>query len=413
MARATQVTGIDIGSSAVRVVVAHLSPEAPQPNIIGVGIAPMQGMQKGVITDVEEAVTAVSRALDAAETMSGVPLERAYVSINGSHISSQNSRGVIAVSRADGEISPDDVARVINAAQAISLPSNREILHVLPQNFIVDGQEHIHDPLGMTGVRLEVETHVIEGSAPLIKNLTKVVNQAGVHIEDFVFAPLAAGLSVLDKRQKELGTVLVDLGAGTTSLVVYEEGILLHTAVLPLGSSHITNDIAIGLRTAIDVAEAIKLTYGTTLLDTVKANESIVVEGEENAEQESVSRVEVANIISARFEEILSFIDRELKHIGRSGLLPAGVIFVGGGAHLPGVVEMAKKRLRLPARIGKPHTMTSVAHESTDSAFAVASGLVLWAWQEGKRTSGRSALAMPDIGATVHKIKGWLKTFLP
>lgn len=419
MARATYVLGVDVGSATVRAVVAKLGGEAEQPAIVGVGVAPMQGMQRGVVTDVEEAVRAVSAALDSAERMAGFPLERGYVSINGAHLASQNSRGVIAVSRADGEISPDDVARVINAAQAISLPSNREILHVLPQNFIVDGQEHIHDPVGMTGVRLEVETHVIDGSAPFIKNLTKVINQAGIHIEDFVFAPLAAAASVLDKRQKELGVVLVDLGAGTTSLVVYEENVLLHTAVLPLGSSHLTNDLAIGLRTSIETAEAIKLEHSTALPDTVKASERLVIgekgedDNKDQTEQESVSRQEVANIIRARLDEIFAFVDRELKKIGRSGLLPAGIVFTGGGAALPGVVEVAKKRLRLPARIGRPHALGGLAHDTQDPSYAVAIGLLLWAWQEERRSNVRRRVSLPDMGDTVARMKGWLKTFLP
>ncbi|MEX1997253.1 MAG: cell division protein FtsA [Candidatus Andersenbacteria bacterium] len=413
MARENHFTGIDVGSSTVRVVVAQVDPETTSPTILGIGAAPMQGMQKGVITDVEEAVGAVSRALDMAERIAGVPLERAYISINGSHITSQNSRGVIAVSRADGEITSEDVARVINAAQAISLPSNREILHVLPQNFIVDGQEQIHDPVGMTGVRLEVETHIIEGSAPFIKNVTKVVNQAGIHVEDFVFSPLAATRAVLDKRQKELGVALVDLGAGTTSMVVYEENTLLHTAVLPLGSSHITNDIAIGLRTSIDVAEALKKDHGTAIVDGIKASETIVIENEEGQEQESVSRQEVANIISARLEEIFAFVDKELKKISRSGLLPAGVIFTGGGAQLPGVVEMAKKRLRLPARIGKPQVFRGISEQTQTAEFAVPLGLVLWAIEQESRPSRRSSLQLPDIGHTIGKVRGWLRTFLP
>jgi cell division protein FtsA len=283
MAHAKHLVGIDVGSAMVRVAVAQIENDNDLPTILGVGSAAVEGVQKGVVSDVEDAVRSLSQALDMAEKVAGVPIERAYVSVNGSHISSQNSRGVIAVSRADGEITTEDVARVINAAQAVSLQSNREILHVLPQNFIVDGQENIHDPVGMTGVRLEVETHMVEGSTPFIKNITKVINQSGVHIEDFVFSPLAAGSAVLDKRQKELGVVLVDLGAGTSSMVVYEEGVLLHTAVLPLGSSHITNDIAIGLRTLIDVAEEIKKKYGTALPETVKDSETIMVDSENSS----------------------------------------------------------------------------------------------------------------------------------
>ncbi len=412
MARVQHYVGIDIGSALVRVVVAQLDPESGQLTVLGVGTSPMNGMQRGVVTDVDEAVKSLSRALDMAERISGVPVERAYVSLNGSHVTSQNSRGVIAVSRADGEISADDVARVINAAQAISIPNNREILHVLPQNFIVDGQEYIHDPVGMTGVRLEVEAHIIEGSAPFIKNLTKVVNQAGIHIEDFVFAPLAAAAAVLEKRQKELGVVLVDLGAGTTSLVVYEENRLLHTAVLPLGSSHITNDIAIGLRTSIDIAETIKVEHGTAMPEEVKANEMIVVEGE-GSEQESVSRKDVSEFIGARLEEIFQFVDKELKKVGRSGLLPAGVILTGGGAHMNGVVELAKKKLRLPVRIGKPHMLPGLSEATQDPAFAVAVGLIGWALEQQQRPAGKVAMSMPDIGNTVHKVKDWFKTFLP
>ncbi len=398
----------------MRVVVAQLEAAQEVPTILGSGTVPMTGMKKGVVTDVEEAVASLSRALDMAERVAGVPIERAYVSINGSHIASQTSRGIIAVSRADGEITADDVARVINAAQAVSLPSNQEILHVLPQDFIVDGHEHIQDPVGMSGVRLEVETHIICGSSPFVKNITKVVNRAGVHIEDFVFAPLAAAAAVLDKRQKELGVVLVDLGAGTSSLAIYEENILLHTAVLPLGSSHVTNDIAIGLRTPIDAAEEIKIQYGTALPDTVKSSETIVV-GENDAEEEHevISRKEVANIISARLEEIFSFIDRELKKIGRSGLLPAGVIFSGGGAHLPGVIELAKKRLRLPARVGKPKQFAGLMEQASDPAFAVVLGLVLWALEQERRSPRRSRVRLPDMRATVNKMRDWLRTFLP
>lgn len=414
MAREQHVVGIDIGSSTVRVAVAqgsHPDREDGTPTILGAAQEPTEGIQRGVITDVEGAVKGLTRALDRAERIAGVPIEHAYVSINGSHIMSQNSRGVIAVSRADGEITPDDVARVINAAQAISMPSNREILHVLPQDYIVDGQEHIHDPVGMTAVRLEVETHIIEGSAPFIKNLTKVVNQAGVHVEDFVFAPLAAGAATLDKRQRELGVALVDLGAGTTSMVIYEENSLLHTAVLPLGSSHITNDIAIGLRTSIEIAELIKRQYGTALPGDVKASESILIEGE----VESVSRQEVANIISDRLHEILNFVDRELKAIHRSGLLPAGTIFTGGGAHMPGIIEVAKKQLRLPARIGKPALMRGITDQTDTPDYVTAMGLVLWALDQDKKASGarRAVLALPNVGHTVNKLRSWFRTFMP
>ncbi len=412
MNRSNTFTGIDIGSSTVRVVVAQKDASSDDVKILGIGSVPMRGMQKGIVTDVEEAVAALTEARDMAERVSGVIVEKAYVSINGSHLLSQNLRGIIAVSRADGEITSDDVDRVINAAQAISLPPNREIIHVLPQNYIVDGQEHIGDPIGMTGVRLEVEAHIIEGSTPSIKNITKVVNQSGVHIEDFVFAPLAAALAVLDKRQKELGVVLVDLGAGTTSMVVYEENILLHTSVLPVGASHITNDIAIGLRTSLDIAEAIKISHGTALAAEVPQNESLTVEGEDG-EQESISRKEVASIISARLEELFSFVDRELKTIGRSGILPAGVILTGGGAHMEGLVELAKKKLRLPVRIGRPQMLSGLSDSMDQSEYAVAIGLVYFAIAEQDRSSSYRSVRLPNIGTTITSIRNWAKTFLP
>ena len=411
MAQATHITGIDLGSSTVLVVVAKVESGSDVPTILGVGKAAMEGMQKGVVNDVDDAVKSVSTALDMAERVAGVPIDRAYVSINGSHISSQNSRGVIAVSRADGEITEEDVDRVINAAQAVSLPSNREVLHVLPQNFVVDGHEHIKDPVGMTAVRLEVETHMVDGSTPFIKNITKVINQSGVHIEDFVFSPLAAATAVLDKKQKEWGVGLVVLGAGTSSLIVYEENMLVDTAVLPLGFAHVTNDIAIGLRTSIEVAEEIKKQYGTALAETVKKSESIMIDSD--SEQDSVSRKEVADIISARLDEIYSFVDKELKSIGRSGLLPAGVIFTGGGASLPGVVELAKSKLRLPARVGMIRPLEGLSEQVGDPAYAVVVGLVLWAMEQEKSTHRRSKLHVPDMRVTVSRVRSWLKSFMP
>ncbi len=412
MNRPQTFTGIDIGSNTVRVIVAQKDAQGEEVKILGVGAVPMRGMQKGVITDVDAAVEALGQARDMAERVSGVMVERAYVSINGAHLTSQNLRGIIAVSRADGEITPDDVDRVINAAQAISMPPNREILHVLPQNYIVDGQEHIGDPIGMTGVRLEVEAHVIEGSVPFIKNLTKVVNQSGVHIEDFVFAPLAASLAVLDKRQKELGVVLVDLGAGTTSMVVYEENVLLHTSVLPVGASHITNDIAIGLRTSIDIAEAIKVSHGTAIPGDVPQNETISLE-DEDGEHEAISRKDVANMISDRLEELFSFIDHELKNIGRSGILPAGVILTGGGAHMDGIVELAKKKLRLPVRIGRPKMLTGIADRTEEPEYAVSVGLIHFAIDQENRPTLRDSIHLPNVAVTMEKMRSWVKTFLP
>jgi cell division protein FtsA len=414
MARDELLVGVDVGTAVVRVVVAQLSPEEGKPSVVGIGQSASSGIQRGVVTDVEETIRSVSAALDAAERMAGVPIDRATVSIGGAHITSQNSRGVIAVSRADGEISEDDITRAVNAAQAISIPSNREILHVIPQHFIVDGQGGITDPLGMTGVRLEVDAHIIEGSAPFIKNLTKCVYQAGVTIDELVFAPLAAAKSVLSKRQRELGVILIDLGGGTTSITIFEENRLLHTAVLPVGAMHITNDIAIGLRSSIDVAEKVKVEFGSALPEDIKKTQEINLKNVDAQEEETaVSRRHIGEIIEARLSEIFSLVNRQLKEIDRAGLLPAGVVLTGGGAKMHGVVELAKRELRLPAQIGFPQALPGVVGQLDDPSFAVSTGL-LFSALEARQGKHRSPLqALQTVGPTVARMRGWFRSLLP
>jgi cell division protein FtsA len=414
MAKGRTIVGIDVGTTAVRAVVAAMEGEEEKPQIVGVGVAPSSGLQKGVVTDIEETVQAISAAAEAAERMSGIPIEHAVFSIGGAHISAQVSKGVIAVSRADGEISEEDVTRVINAAQAISLPSNREILHVIPRDFIVDGQSGITDPVGMTGVRLEVEAVIIESSSPFIKNLTKCAYQAGVGVDDVVLAPLAAALSSLNKRQRELGVVLIDLGGGTTSICVYEEQHLLTASVLPVGAAHITNDIAIGLRTSVDIAEKVKRQYGTANPSEIKKNEMIDLKELGDEEGEKVARREVAEIIEARLEEIFTLVDKELRGIDRSGMLPAGAVIVGGGAKLPGVIDVVKRVLRLPAQIGYPQELVGLVERIDDPAYAVAVGLLLWQLEEEKFAS-RPHRALPGlaVSAAVRKIRDLFRAFLP
>jgi len=415
MAKDDLIVGLDVGTTTTRVVVAVVSAEKEKPSVVGIGSVSSSGIQKGVVTDVEETIQSVSSALDAAEQMAGVPIEHAAVSIGGAHVSSLNSRGVIAVSRADGEISEDDISRVVNAAQAISIPSNREILHVIPQQFVVDGQDGITDPLGMTGVRLEVDAHIIEGSAPFIKNLTKCVYQAGVSVEDLVYSPLAAAKAVLSKRQRELGVVLVDLGGGTTNIAVFEENRLLQTATLPIGSMHITNDIAIGLRSSIDVAERIKIDLGTALPDEVKKTQIINLRHiDEQEEETEIPRRHVAEIIEARLSEIFSLVNKQLKFVERSGLLPAGVVLTGGGAKMHGVVELAKKELRLPAQLGFPQTLPGIVDDINDPAWATVVGLI-YHTLDNKQIKSHSSLSsgLSSVGPTVNKIRGWLKSLMP
>src|SRR3989339_1384436 len=356
-------TGLDVGTYAIRVAVGKLvpSPEGgEQIHIIGAVEVSSAGVNKGTITNLEDAVSSISRALEQAERITGVPLGKAWVGINGSHIISQESRGVVGVGRSDGEIRDEDVERSIEAARTEATQTNYEIIHVIPKSFTVDGQRGVKDPVGMNGIRLEVDAIIIQGLSSQIKNLTKCVYRTGLDIEDVVFSILATAESVVSDRQKELGVCVVNIGASTTSLVVYEEGDVLHTAVLPIGSDHVTSDIAIGLRTSIEVAEQVKLHHATSLPDEVQKKEEINL-GELGApEEEVVGRRFVADITEARVQEIFEHVDRELKKIDRSGMLPAGVILTGGGAKLSGILEAAKSALRLPVFMGNAIGITSV-----------------------------------------------------
>lgn len=415
MAREHIYVGLDVGSSQIRVVVGKQESELGSPSIIGVGEAQSNGIRRGVIVDIDEAVSSISEALEKAERMTGLSIEHAVVSVGGAQVSSQESHGVVAVARADGEITEADVVRCVDASQAISIPPNREILHVIPKTFTVDGQTGIKDPVGMSGIRLEVDCQIIQGSVPFIKNLTKCIMQAGLEIDDLVLAPLAASQSVLTKKQKELGVAVIDLGGGTTGLVVFEEGDLVTSNILPVGAMHITNDLAIGLRTSVDTAEKIKLANAVATVRDVKKDIEIDLSKIDKQEEGKVSAKHVAEIVEARLEEIFDLVNKELKYIGRDGQLPAGAILTGGGAKLPGVVELAKKQLRLPVIVGLPGSVTTVLDRVDDPAFATSIGLVLWAHEYllgSSRTVNKFAKKVLE-NDTVNKMRKWFKSFLP
>ena len=313
-------------------------------------------------------------------------------------------------------ISENDILRVIDASQAISIPQNREVLHVFPKSFTLDGQTGIKDPLGMSGIRLEVDTIIVQGGLPFVKNLTRAVMQAGLEIDDLVLSSVAASEATLSKRQKDLGVCLVDLGAGTTGVAVYEEGDLLHTYVLPVGSQHITNDIAIGLRCSIETAEKVKLQFGHSDPKAIEKHEEIDLSKIDASEEETTMRHYVVEIIEARLEEIFDLVNAELKKINRDGKLPSGVVLSGGGSRLPGVVEFAKKRLRLPVTLGRPQTVHTVIDRVDDPTFATATGLVLWGGKfGGSGSAGSLRGAMKNVlnSRNFDKVKKWFKSFLP
>lgn len=420
MGKGQTIIGLDVGSSNVRAVILQKFEEEERPRVMGVGSSSSFGIRRGIVADVEETVKSISEAVKNAERTSGIPVAKVILSIGGGHIKYQESQGVVAIGKADGEITGDDIMRSLTAAETISLPSNTEIIHVIPRSFTVDDQKGIKDPIGMNGIRLEVSAMLVLGSMPVIKNISKCVYQAGVEVDDMVFSALAAAKASVNKRQKELGVILIDIGGGTTSFSVYEEGDLVQIGVVPIGGGHITNDIAIGLRTSIDVAERVKINYGSALPNDISKKDQIKLSEMDQNEEGEVSRHHVAEIVEARLEEIFTLIDKELRKTGRSGMLPAGAVLVGGGAKLPGVVDLAKKILRLPAQTGFPLELGGIVDKVDEPSFVTAVGLALWGAQEAAMNSPgnlRTRLpaidGLPKIGHTVDKMKGWLKKFLP
>jgi len=400
--------GLDIGSTKVCCIVGLHEEGAALPSVIGVGTAPTSGMRKGVVVDVEETVTSITAAVDEAERISGVAIDRATISIDGAHVASQNSKGVIAVGRADQEIMVDDLIRVEEAATAIQIAPNREILQVFPRSYAVDGQVNIKDPVGMHGVRLEVESHIITGSVPAIKNLDRSIHQAGIAIQGQVLVPLAAARAVLTKRQKELGVALIDIGGGTTGVAVFEEGDILYSSVLPVGAGHITNDLAIGLKTSIDAAEKIKLKYVKAHPSRANMSEKLRIE-ELEGEDSVVTRKELQNIAGARLDEIFHLVRQELRKLGKDVMLPGGVVLTGGGAKMPGIEDLAKEALELPAVIGKPEGFSGIVDRISDPAYAAPIGLML----ENMSHSQEEQAPGAGIGQTVDRIKKTLRNLLP
>lgn len=374
------IASLDIGSTAVRIAIGQVvkADERNGLHIIGAAEVPSDGVHRGVVTSIEDTVSSISACLEKAEQMTGVPIETIWVGISGSHIVAEESKGVVAISKPDGEISEEEVNRAIEASRTVATPLNYEILHVIPKSYTVDGQVGIKDPIGMSGVRLEVDALIIQGLSSQIKNLTKAVYRTGLEINDLVLSILANSEAVVTNRQKDLGVAVINIGGATTSAIIFEEGDVLDVAVLPLGSEHISADLAIGLRTSIDAAERLKLEFGTALPREFSKKEEVDLFDLGAPDHEMVSLKFACEIIEARVEEILDKVEGILKKIGRSGSLPAGVILTGGGAKLRGLSEITKRKLRLPASLGYPLNITSVTDKVNDLGFTTAIGLVEW-----------------------------------
>ena len=365
--------GLDIGTSTVRCVIGMVeSAESPVLSVIGHGSAANAGMRKGTVVRVDNVVESVVQAITEAERVSGVRVTGATVNINGPQVLGINSRGVIAISAANREISADDRLRVEEAATIVKLPPNREIIQVFAKNYRLDGQGNIKDPVGMQGVRLEVDTHIVTAATPTLRNLDLVLEKSHVAANHHTVSSLAAAEAVLTQQQKESGTVLLDIGAGTTNLVVLEEGEVQHVAVLPIGGINITNDLAIGLKTDLDIAEFVKLQHGGLGKHSKTGPLSVVI----NKNRHEFEADDIHMIVEARVEELLEYVDKELKKIQRSRKLPGGVVLVGGTAKLPGIADFAKEKLELAARVGKLQNLSGLLDTVQDPGFAGAVGLM-------------------------------------
>lgn len=377
------IASIDVGTTKVCTLVGETS-EAGDLRIVGVGVSPSRGLRKGIVVNATEAAEAIVASVERAERISGYDIAQAHVGIAGAHIASLNSRGVVGIPHGERGITDSDVARVLDASRAISVPENHHVLHVIPRGYSIDGQEGVSDPRGMYGARLEVEAHIVTGSALSIQNLIKCVNALNVDVDQLVLAPLAAGEAVLTSTERAMGVALADIGGGTTDIAIFIEGSVWHTAILPVGGHHLTNDVAICLRTPFDEAEEIKKKHGAACLDPADADQELEIAAFGEEAHQRITKGQLAQVLNARVQEIASLILQEIKRSGYDGLLPAGVVLCGGTAELADMCSVMREVIGLPVRVGRPHGRTGVRLQGlvdvlTRPAYATSVGLLLWA----------------------------------
>ncbi|TET10422.1 MAG: cell division protein FtsA [Candidatus Atribacteria bacterium] len=405
------VVGLDIGSGKVCTVVGELG-EDDQIEIIGIGTARSLGIRKGVIIDLDQAIQSVKESIESAERMAGIRINSAFVSIAGSHITSVNSKGVIAISGESPEITENDIEKVIEAAKAGIVSSEKELIHTLSREFIVDGQSGISDPLGMSGARLEGKVHIITGSITAVQNLVKCVEEAGLDVEEIIFGTLASSNVILSNAEKELGILLIDIGAGTTEIAIFIEGGLAYSAVLPVGGVQITNDLAVGLRTSIEEAEKIKISYGSAVENSALPEKLVEISSINGKEKHNVSKKYLVEIIEPRVSEIFNFVGMEVRKSGCYSMIPGGIVITGGSSLLPGISEVAEQVLNLPSRLGRPHYEGELADMINDPSYSEAIGLLSFVTE--KYSTGRSFQSTKrKIGVKniFTKITSWLKDF--
>lgn len=406
-----------MGTSKISTVIAAL-PSAGKVSVVGVSTVPSKGIKRGVVVDIDEAVAAIAESLEGAERMAGYSIQSAFVAMDGKHISSLNSHGVVAVGGESTEITEEDVERVTEAARAVSLPSSREIIHVLPRGFTVDSQEGIKDPVGMSGVRMEVETNIISGATTVMRNLVKCIQQVGVDVEDLVFCGLASSEAVLSDTERELGCVLVDIGGETTQVLIFTGGSPVYASVIPYGGQSITNDLAVGLRVSLEDAEKIKVKLSQTPLkkikDGKKERKDDVDISDLGLEIQTVPLSFIGSIIEARLSEVISMVGLEIKNSGQQGNLPAGLIVTGGAVETIGLKDVVKKHLRMPLRVGYPTGVSGLVDEASAPSHATAIGLVLYgSYSEPKERIGVPIIGTRRVSKFLGRVVEWGRSFLP
>lgn len=414
------IAGLDIGSTSVRMAVGQLlhGADGKGLHILGTAEVASEGIHKGAITSIEDAVSSVSACLEKMERSIGAPIDRVWVGVNGHEIMTSGNKGVVAIARGNGEVTDEDVSRVVEAAKTIATPLNFEILHVIPRFFRVDGSNPIKDPVGMSGVRLEVDALIVQASSAHIRNISKAVYRTGLEIHDMVLSLLAASEVVTSERARDMGVVVLDVGAATTSMVVIEGGDVIHAAFIPIGSEHITADLAIGLRTSIEIAHSVKIKDGTAHVKGLTKRDEIDLYEHGSPNHEKIPRKYIAEIIEARVEEIFQKVEEELKSIGRDGMLPAGIVCIGGGSKIHGLLDVAKRTLRLPASLGYPMNITSVTDSVNDVGFSNVIGLVKWGYdivgaQVLQPKWSKMVNKISEGAGSLDTVKKWIKSLLP
>jgi len=401
------IVGLDIGTSKVVAIVGEIGPEGTT-DIIGIGSHPSNGLKKGVVVNIESTVQSIQRAVEEAELMAGCQIHSVFAGIAGSHIRSLNSHGIVAIR--DNEVNAADVERVIDAAKAVAIPADQRILHILPQEFIIDYQEGIREPIGMSGVRLEAKVHMVTGAVSAAQNIVKCIRRCGLEVDDIILEQLASSYSVLTEDEKELGVCIVDIGGGTTDIAIFTEGAIRHTAVIPIAGDQVTNDIAVALRTPTQHAEDIKIKYACALRQLTSLEDTIEVPGVGDREPKTMSRQTLAEVVEPRYEELFTLIQAELRRSGFEEVIPAGIVLTGGSSKMEGLIELAEEVFHMPVRLGLPQGICGLVDVVRNPIHATGVGLLLYGQQQNVHSNSYQEKSL-TLGGLLARMKNWFSGF--